>query len=321
MREDVERILRRLDVMLAPSSRIFQVPIQHIPRQRVDGKLVTRDGINRCELLYKQVTNQGQHSVIQFALRQPPIVGKGSQLVIVKRPRHPSLELAPEAILQSLALEALERDGILGAIPRVYDLFLFADEVRFSMEFIRGESACEFLRSKLRDEFQAAFLDVLIQVTILLDSLTRRINIDHRDMKLDNLWIREAPTPIQYSFRIGGNSFTHVSRIQVVLLDFGFACMGSERGTQILNLGGVIPDLDPCPKVGRDMYHILNRLLEPVGFQEALTPELQATFNSWLHPYGKKGMYLTHLTTSHPEFQIPQLMPSEILKWWTGGCT
>jgi serine/threonine protein kinase len=238
-------------------------------------------------------------------------------MVIIKRPRHPSLELAPEAILQGLALEALERDGILGAVPRVYDLFLFADEVRFSMEFIQGESAYEFLRSRIHTPgFQAVFLDILIQITILLECLTRRINIDHRDMKLDNIWIRAGETPVHYTFRISGNSYTHISKFQIVLLDFGFACMGSERGTQILNLGGVIPDLDPCPKSGRDMYHILNRLLEPAGFQEGLTTELRTTLHSWLHPYGKKGAYLTHLTTSHPEFGIPQLMPLEILRWW-----
>lgn len=317
MHEDVERILKRLDILDGPRPQTFRIPVEHLPRQRVDGKLITRSGIARCELLYKQVANQGEHSLIQQSLRQPPIVGKGSQLVIVKRPRHPSLELAPEAILQSIAYEALERDGIHGAVSQVYDIFLFANEVRFSMELIRGVSAHEFLATQLHTpNFQAVFLDIFIQIAILLESLVRRTRIDHRDMKLDNIWIREGVTPVRYTFRIDGRVYTYHSNIQVVLLDFGFACIGSEGRAQILNLGGVIPDIDPCPKDGRDMYHILNRLLEPRGFKEGLEPALASELNSWLHPYGAKGLYMTHLTTSHPEFRIPQLMPLEILAWW-----
>ena len=80
--------------------------------------------------------------------------------------------------------------------------------------------------------------------------------MDHRDLKADNLWIR--PIPIDYSITVGGKKWRLRAPFQVVILDFGFACLGNEEGNAIVSLSdGIVPKIDPCPKEGRDLFHLL----------------------------------------------------------------
>lgn len=283
--------------------------IEDLPYQRVDGSIFTQQGKRRCILQYKAIVNQGVNCILQKGIRTTI----GAIPAAIKRPKYPHTHLRLEAAVQTVAYRALEAEGIHGAIPKVYDIFRYADEVRFSMEWIEGQSSYEYLYSQLGDpvQFEQTFFHILIQTAQILDILSSCLGLDHRDMKLDNLWVRKPPGGVVYT--IEGVRYT--CPFQVVLLDFGFACIGTSRRAMTVNLGNVIPDIDSCPKEGRDLYHILNRLLEPPQFSESLSPETRATLLGWFTPIGPSQPRRTHVLTSLPSFSLPALHPRLVLRW------
>jgi serine/threonine protein kinase len=316
---DTETIKKILESFGIQTEELYHTPLETLPKQRVDGKLLTVEGRAICHILYKDLANQGRSSLIQRCLRTPTDINLRAKYVAVKRPRFPALDFRLEGLVQALAHHSLAQDGILGAVPEVYDIFLFGNEVRFSMEWVEGASCLDLLNAEIgKPTFEPLFLDILIQLCIILECLERRIFLDHRDMKLDNIWIRTPMKPakqIQYTVRLNGRAYKYTSSIQVVLLDFGFACIGNEAHKMKINLGGVIPDLDPCPKEGRDIYHLLCRLMERVEFKNSISKSFAALLEEWIRPYKFTRHSMTLLETSDPNFQLDRVSPRNILEW------
>jgi len=311
MEEQLKRILVGLGI--DPSDlegfdpHTFTLPESVLPKQRVDGLIRTRSGQSRCTLDYKKIINNGQYGLIQKAIRTP-----GSQELTVKRPRSTKLSLQPEAILQSLCHSVVERHGLHNSIPRVHDLFLFANETRFSMDFVDGTDYMTFLRNNCSE---AQFMNSILQLCYILYVLETDIGFDHRDLNTDNIWVRRLPAPITYSLEIHGTKFSLQVLNQIVLLDFGFACVGNlaTRLTK-LSLGGVIPPLDPCPKDGRDMYQILNRLLTQPFIRNSLSVATLSQLLNSMHPYHVEEPSLTQILTSMPQFGIIGLTPKFLIQ-------
>lgn len=303
IRGKIEEIKRELHISSDAS-------FDSLPKQRVDGKILTVTGTPLCRLDYKDVANRGSHGIIQKAIRFGNTVQKGA-LVAVKRPRTPSQDLILEGVVQALAAHTVAKEGLLGAVPTIHDIFVFANEVRITMDWVEGVSCSEYLKGRGEREI----LDVIIQIAIILDCLERQIRLDHRDLKLDNIWIRE--TPVSYRVELDGGAVANYnSNFQVVILDFGFACIGAEYRRMLYNLGGVIPDIDYCPKVGRDMYHIISRLLERRDLRDSLSPSLKGQFIEWMKPYTVHPSPITHLITSDLNFGVEALCPRAILEWY-----
>jgi serine/threonine protein kinase len=159
--------------------------------------------------------------------------------------------------VQSICSRALIAAGIHGAIPAVYDIYRFADETRYSMEYIKGVSAVEFvLHSPTPD---TSWLQILAQAALILGYLEETVRLDHRDLKADNLWIRARP--VSYKLEVGGVQWQVTAPFQVVFLDFGFSCIGDEDGQAAVSLtDGVVPLIDPCPKEGRDLFQLIGSM-------------------------------------------------------------
>lgn len=294
--------------------KTFTVDTNYLPKQRVDGKLMNFEGMPRCNFKYKQIANQGQYGLIQRVLRYSNYSIIPIQ-VAIKRPRNPALSLESEAFLQGIIYRCLERRGIHGAVPAVHDIFLFADEVRFSMDWIEGISCRDFFYAQIQKEpaqFEEIFLNSLIQLCFILTVLEEELSFDHRDLNLDNIWVRKLSHPKKYKFQNYTISFSH----QLVLLDFGFACMGLNSKLPIGLGHGIIPEFDPCPKDGRDIYHILNDFINTSVFSKAVSATLLETMKSWMLPYRVHNAHLTHLITSDIHFNNMNLTPSAILKWF-----
>ena len=115
--------------------------------------------------------------------------------------------------------------------------------------------------------------------------------------------------------QLDGTQHTYKCPFQVVLLDFGFACLGNAAQKMLLNLGDVIPEIDPCPKEGRDLYHIVNRLLEPPQFADRLSSTVRDTLLLWMRPYGPSQHGGSHVKTALPDFSISALNPRAVLAW------
>jgi serine/threonine protein kinase len=270
---------------------------------------------HRANLVLETKLDQGSFGNIYHAKRN-------DVSVLLKQPRMAEINLLQEAILQHLAHKTLEKEGMPWAVPAVYDVFWKGDEIWFSMEMIRGITIPDWFTHTTYGDMHCLFL--LAQLCLILATLEMHLNLDHRDLKFSNLLIKPEPCLIKVS--IQDHTWTLQSPFTVIVLDFGFACLGSEvvRGKPWVNLGdGVLPPMDPCPKEGRDMFHLLVSLLGIPIFREKISKSLHEKIDSWLS-VGKKTYGTmarrwstenwSYLVSSQPNFAIPSCCPLAILK-------
>lgn len=275
------------------------IPEILIPKELITGDLKASTGDIRCRLQYKEAINHGSYGYIQRVLRD-------SVICVCKRPLKSADSFVAEAIIQLLAYQTLESHGIY-AVPKVLDIYRYINESRFTMEYIDGRSALEEMYDS--SDPDTTLLQILSQVCILLAILEETIHLDHRDLKITNLWIR--PIPVNYRVSIGGSLWSVTAPFQVVILDFGFACIGDGFGRTFLNLGDVIPDIDPCPKDGRDLYQCIMSILSVDLIRQRLSPTIQGILQSWVGTTG--SLKWAYLITAHPQFSVPSLKPLSLL--------
>ena len=155
----------------------------------------------------------------------------------------------------------------------------------------------------------------MVQLSITLCILHNCLELDHRDLKSDNLFIRSEPCSLQFQ----QNSSTYIFRspFQVALLDFGFACIGNHIG-----LGTeVLPALDPCPKEGRDLFHFLISVLSIDTIRKRLSVKTLEQIDLWLgnkyaslaKRFGNTTETWVHLVTSKAEFRSETSSPQKVL--------
>jgi serine/threonine protein kinase len=245
----------------------FELDKNILPRQNIQGVL-TAGGNKRCTIKYREMRDYGAHGSIRMIHRTDL---SGGTICCVKIPNNPRYSLCPEAVVQWIAGIVLNKKGIYGAIPRVFDIFQYAGETRFSMEYIDGISAADKILSS--DNPNKTFLEIIVQTCILLGVLECDMRLDHRDLKVNNLWIR--PVPTTYTVKLDTNTWRIEAPFQVVILDFGFSCVGNRDGNAVVSLSdGILPKIDPCPKKGRDLFQLLCSLLYIPEIRSALQPTL-----------------------------------------------
>jgi serine/threonine protein kinase len=301
-----------------PYSVIFDknidLPSTILPRQYIDGKIYAGKAI-RCSIEYGRRENGGGHGNITRVIRTPSVASP----VCVKSPHAPAFSLCPEAILQLVASRALRAAGIRGGIPHVYDIFQYAGETRFSMELIDGISAIDAI-IRAADP-GVMLLQIIAQASLLLGFLEETIRLDHRDLKADNIWIR--PVPIDYSLKVGGVTWNLKAPFQIVILDFGFACLGSEEGNAIISLSdGILPKIDPCPKEGRDIFQLIASIWSIPVIREKVGASVREEMESFLAHKSVSYVDIVHrtmhthwiyLAVSDREFRHPPLHPATLL--------
>ena len=259
----------------------FNIPTELLPKQFVNG-VISVAKKHRCSIEYGKKENGGGYGIIYRAVRTP---SKSNELC-VKAPHNSAHSLCSEAILQWMANQTLEAAGIVGAIPRIYDIFQYAGETRFSMDFIQGVSAVKAVA--VAKDPDTLWLQILSQVSMLLGYLEETIHLDHRDLKADNLWIRAKS--VHYTLIIGGYTWHIKAPFQVVILDFGFACLGGKDGNAIVSLSdGIVPRIDPCPKDGRDLFQLITSMWS--------IPEIRARASESVHL--DMDVLLTYKTASY----------------------
>ena len=242
--------------------------------------------------------------------------------ILLKQPRLPEMNLFQEALLQSIAQRTAEKDGLGQCIPKVYDIFWRNKKVWFSMEYIPGMSVLEWLSHSKYIELD--FFLLIAQVSLCLLHLELQLGLDHRDLKIDNLLIKQEPANIHITIR--DQQWTLRAPFTVVILDFGFACLGSKdmRGKPIVNLGdGILPPMDPCPKEGRDLFQLLTSFLRFPQFTQRISQSTLKRLDEWLSvgtkSYGPMARRWstenwTYLVTSQRDFAIPACCPLNILR-------
>ena len=305
--------LHPLGIPLVTPLKRLSIPIGLLPHENMAGELIENGGVSRCRLEYLRTLNQGTYGVVQLLKRTG---ASGTQRLVCKRPTAAADKggLLAEGVIQNVANLALIRAGIGGAVPNVYDIFMHGGECRFTMEYIDGRSALDAIFHS--DNPDLAFIQCLGQICIILGVLEATIFLDHRDLKMTNIWIRRVPV----TYSVGGVSLSFP--FQVVILDFGFACIGDGRGATMINLGDVIPDIDPCPKNGRDLYQCIMSLWSVELVRSKLSADMQSEIKGWLEAVRGSNLRLTdtntslewtYLLTSHPKFNHNPLRPDNLL--------
>ena len=307
----------QIDLQVTLDEQSIRLPVESLPKQYIDDIIRVKGGKSRCRLYYGAIENRGGYGSICLAKRA---TREEVTDICIKIPHNTGYCLCAEAIIQWLAYKSLAEVGIIGAIPRVYDIFQYAGETRFSMEYIEGVSSIDYIVGA--DEPGLALLQILAQVSLLLAYLEETIRLDHRDLKGDNIWIR--PEPVSYSVSIEGRTWTVTAPFQVVILDFGFSCMGAEDGNAIVSLSdGILPKIDPCPKEGRDLFQLIGSIWSVPLVRTHIQANLAADIEQLLSYKGKPYASLItqsmktrwmYLLVSDSAFRHPPLHPLSLLE-------
>jgi len=292
----------------------IEIPDTLLPKQYIDGSLRAEDGI-RCKIIYGALTNGGGYGKIYRAMR----ISRERLNICVKVPHVKRFSVCPEAILQWIGFESLKAAGIEGAVPKIYDIFQYAGETRMTMSYIEGVSSLEYIINSETPE--KSFIQIITQTCLLLAFLEESIRLDHRDLKADNIWIR--PTPVEYRITLGGKKWRVAAPFQVVLLDFGFGCLGAQDGNAVVSLSdGILPKFDPCPKEGRDVFQLLASLWSCPSIRSLMSDVFQKDIEELLSYKNRPYASLTkqtldtrwiYLLVSDSSFRHPPLHPLSLL--------
>jgi serine/threonine protein kinase len=291
------------------------IPIETLPVYNEKTHELMTGTVKRTQFHQETALAHGSYGNLFFTVRN-------GETVLLKQPRLAEMNLLQEGVLQFLAQKTVEKEGIGWCIPKVFDIFWRQQKIWFSMEYIPGKSVVEWLTQDYKEDSDFFFL--IAQICLCLLCLEIHLGLDHRDLKLDNLLIKLVPSTIH--IKVKETHWTLHSPFTVVILDFGFACLGSKelRGKPIVNLGdGVLPPMDPCPKEGRDLFQLLTSFLRYPAFTSKITEKTEKQIDDWLS-IGKKSYgpmarrwsteNWTYLVVSQRDFAIPSCCPLNILR-------
>lgn len=288
---------------------VKKIPDSAFPVLNSSSQLIV-SATERAQLFLGDIVTHGSYGDIRSAAR---VKNGKSESVLVKSPRLPEMNLKLEAIVQFISRSCLEKQNIPWAIPQIYDIYQYKGRMSFSMEKIKGQYLHEwFLKTKEPD---LDFYKIMIQLCIILSILHNCLELDHRDLKSDNLFIRHEPCSIQ--FKHESTVYIIAYTFQVALLDFGFACVGDHIG-----LGTeVLPLLDPCPKEGRDLFHFLISVLSIDTIRKRLSVKTLEQIDLWLGSkfasmakrFANTTETWVHLVTSKAEFRSLTSSPRRVL--------
>lgn len=289
----------------------------HLPRITMTNTIVTESGQIRCTLQPTNRIGRGGHGILTEYIRN-------GTYVLLKTSHVEEQSIRIEAFIQWLAHKIFDKIHLGIRIPPVLDIVVFPDDTEgFTMvEYTDAQLASRWiLESKA---FERDFYHLLIQVAILLQILEDALNLDHRDVKADNLLILETPSSLSYICGKNNKRFTVHSPFTVVIVDFGYACLGNEEKlTEVDASEETLPPLDPCPKDGRDLFHLLVSLYGIDAFRKLLTPRLLQAFSEWLSVQDKSYESLSKrwsytewvfLVSSRKQFLHPSCTPRAIIE-------
>jgi serine/threonine protein kinase len=238
-----------------------------------DGKLKGHTGKERCELMVENVVADNTLGKLAWAKRSCLTVVED---VLVKRPNSQS-HAKQEAIIQWLVHKSLSKNGLGGHCPKVHDIFSMSSSIWFSMEPVYSAPILDtYLKSiptwlKPASENGIVLIKILAQIAMSCFVLEKTIGFNHRDLKPDNILVK-LDAYKSHNLKWKDEFEIHIaSSHTAIMVDFGFSCLGPGKIPWIQAGDGILPPLDPCPKVGRDIFMILVFLLWRKDVRESLT--------------------------------------------------
>lgn len=273
-------------------SWLRRVSLLHDPpllKKLSDGSYTLKKSIR-----FNEFTNvvSGKFGIVYLVYREENEKEDTNDYVFLKTsPKYPKALLL-EGILQTIAHTILCLNGFPTAVPRVLDIVKHPDfGIVFSVKRTPGSILfADYLNTnfdwaKPSVSNDRLVLEVIGQIATYLAVLESSIGLNHRDLKSTNVLI--VPSEKEWSRTTCLNSFqwTIQGTFQVVLIDFGFACIGKPNGQTIVSAGEHLPTIDFCPKEGRDLFLLFSTLWDIPAFRISLTKGVQDLFKKWLQDW------------------------------------
>jgi len=308
---------------------IRTVHLVHTPpllKQTADGSLV----YNSIHLNDVRLAMTGAFGVLYLVYREN---GTDDQYAFLKTsPTHPS-SLLLEGILQSIAHSILVQYNFPKAIPRVLDIIKHPSlGVALVLEKQPGARLfSDYLKTHIQwgspcKSNDTLFLSVLAQIATYLAILEATIGMNHRDLTGTNVLMVAPKSPVHQTVDLETTSWTIHSDHQAILIDFGFACIGEQDGKVIISAGEYLPNIDFCPKQGRDLFLFFASLWSIKLFRTSVTDSVKQLFYKWLHDKTpmcwadwlsvsfETDLMSMYLLTNAEQFKSPSSAPLEVLK-------
>ena len=200
-----------------------------------------------------------------------------------------------EAYLHALVQKTLEKTALKSSIPALFEIVATTVSgeqatspkdivsIWMTMELLNGQTLEKFLKRKFslgtKESNTALLKEIILQLAAILNILQSALNFNHRDLKINNVYVRAAATAastVASRFTIPGiGDFERT--IEIVMLDFGFSCIACGSGfinprATLLGAGSYFRPEDDCLKKGRDLAQFLYSLHCFYPLQEAVTP-------------------------------------------------
>ena len=259
--------------------------------------------------------------------------GHTTQVCFIKTsPEHPQ-GLLLEGILQSIAHTVLRVYGFPKAVPQVLDIFQHPTQgIAISLERASGAKLfADWLEHGLQwgqpsGSNDRLLCEVLAQIATYMAILEHAIGMNHRDLKGTNVLMIATNQPVHQTVTCGETCWKINTQNQAILIDFGFACMGQSDGKHIVSAGEFLPELDFCPKEGRDCFLFLASLWNVEQFRKSMTPVMAQLFykwlqttaetkwSNWLQTYTPTNMESMYLLTSASHFKSFSCSPLNLLR-------
>ena len=290
---------------LGPEQQVSGEPWRYLDRSLTgDGKHIGWF----LEELYREGTYGKIYKAYRMAIQRRDDgrfdVAEEPHAVIVKRTEPPEGSTVlpaeditahtSESLLHVLAWRAIQDTAAPWAIPRPYEVFGDYDvsasgwkSMSLCMSYVRGRTLHSYFEKHWKRgpfatvENTRIFLEILAQVAYTLYHLQTRLSLNHRDVKINNILVRRRPEPV--ILELGDKILA--SRFEVVLIDFGFACVGCpppRAPVTVFQAGSWFPMGELCCKAGRDIAQLLYCINCYFPLRDYLTAGVCATVRSWM---------------------------------------
>jgi serine/threonine protein kinase len=300
-------------------ARWHVIPRTSIPVCGIQGDVRDCSNTLLFTLKAKHALGSGTFGSVDAFFRSTP--DGNTKVVAMKRPKHPQNDLFIEALFQWKLHNDLKDYNLSFCIPRVYDIVRYkpTDDIMFTMESYEPVLLSTWCVQHITKGYTTLFGLILLQIALILEVLENELQVDHRDLKVNNILVIEEKTTITITFE--GKEKELIFPFKLVVIDFGFACKG-----KVLDVreGDGLPTMDLCPKDGRDLFQVIVSLWSI----ETLRGILEPRWGTWVRQRiesAKKGTYVRlaetsktldwmHIVTEDRFFRAPLCTPWSIIQ-------
>ena len=147
------------------------------------------------------------------------------------------------------------------------------------MEFVEGETLHRFLGKRFIESSipnDMLLIDVIVQLSIYLEVLQKKLFFNHRDLKTNNVLLRKHGPAWKKEFKHPALPKPWIGRHDLVIIDFGFSCLayGVDNPKSIVQAGCWFRTDHDCLKEGRDLALFLYCLHACFPLQRRISADL-----------------------------------------------